>query len=227
MAHRHPLSPGGSTYAILDTNVLLPPRLSDILFDLHGQGLYLPRWTAEIEVEFLRNWGDVVQHESKAGRSRAQSLPPMTAEQVQRGAAHRLSCFRAAVGIDYEIMGYDAPQVVAQVPANTDPKDVHVVAAGLVFQDALEDTADVDRIYIVSANLDDLAVKQCEPLGLHIIGPGAFIDLLTNLEADRVGKALERSVGDLQRSLYSREQLFGTLKLYGAHATCAFLQRQH
>jgi hypothetical protein len=201
--------------------------LSDILFDLHGQGLYLPRWTVEIEVEFLRNWGDVVQRESKTGRSRERSLPPMTAEQMRRGAAHRLSCFRAAVGVDYEIMGYEAPQIIGRVPAHTDPKDVHVGAAGLVFQDALEDTADVDRVYIISANLDDLAVRQCEPLGLHIVGPGAFIDLLTNLDANRVEKALERSLGDLQRSPYSREQLLRTLKLHGAHATCAYFQRRY
>ena len=32
--NRHPLSPGGNTLVVLDTCVLLPSRLSDVLFDL-------------------------------------------------------------------------------------------------------------------------------------------------------------------------------------------------
>jgi hypothetical protein len=38
------LSPGGKTLALLDTNALLPPRLSDILFDMCLERLYCPRW---------------------------------------------------------------------------------------------------------------------------------------------------------------------------------------
>jgi len=37
---RHPLTPGGNTLVILDTCVLLPSRLSDVLFDLMLEGLY-------------------------------------------------------------------------------------------------------------------------------------------------------------------------------------------
>ena len=49
----HPLSPEGDTLAVLDACVLLPPRLSDVLFDLYLEGLYLPYWTRKIEDEFL------------------------------------------------------------------------------------------------------------------------------------------------------------------------------
>jgi hypothetical protein len=56
----HPLSPAGSTLAILDANALLPPRLSDLLFDLFMVGLYQPRWTRTIEAEFIRHFGAVV-----------------------------------------------------------------------------------------------------------------------------------------------------------------------
>jgi hypothetical protein len=38
MAISHPLSPGGETHVLLDANVLLPPRLSDILPDLCLEG---------------------------------------------------------------------------------------------------------------------------------------------------------------------------------------------
>jgi len=59
MALDHPLSPCGSTYCVLDANVLLPARLSDVLFDLHAVGLYFPRWTVDIENEFLDHWTKV------------------------------------------------------------------------------------------------------------------------------------------------------------------------
>ena len=46
---RHPLSPGGNTLVILNTCVLLPSRLSDVLFDLMLEDLYFAYWTAEVE----------------------------------------------------------------------------------------------------------------------------------------------------------------------------------
>ena len=57
----HPLSPRGETYAVLDENVLLPPRLSDVLFDLQQAGIYHPRWTQDIENEVVRHWGHIVK----------------------------------------------------------------------------------------------------------------------------------------------------------------------
>ena len=53
---RHPITPGGNTLVILDTCVLLPSRLSDVLFDLMLEGLYFAYWTGDVEAEFLRNW---------------------------------------------------------------------------------------------------------------------------------------------------------------------------
>lgn len=53
----HPLSPGGITHALLDANVLLPPRLSDVLFDLCLEGLFSARWNAtkalSVDMKFL------------------------------------------------------------------------------------------------------------------------------------------------------------------------------
>ena len=43
------------TLAILDACVLLPSRLSDVLFDLMLEGLYFAYWTSGVEAEFLRN----------------------------------------------------------------------------------------------------------------------------------------------------------------------------
>ena len=68
MAFDHPLSVGALTFAVLDTNTILSPRLSDVLFDLHGSCLYFPRWTTDIEAEFLQHWSEVVLAKSQAGR---------------------------------------------------------------------------------------------------------------------------------------------------------------
>lgn len=57
----HPLSPGGAPLAVLDANALLPPRLSDLLFDLFIGGLDQPRWTHAIETEFIKNSGAVLR----------------------------------------------------------------------------------------------------------------------------------------------------------------------
>jgi hypothetical protein len=53
MMDHHPLSPGGNTLVLLDACVLLPSRLSDVLFDLMLAGLYFAYWTADVEAEFF------------------------------------------------------------------------------------------------------------------------------------------------------------------------------
>jgi hypothetical protein len=114
MVPDHPLSPGGRTFALLDANVLLPPRLSDVIFDLYGIGLFSAKWTESIEVEFLRNWSTVVH----AARRKAESTPPLSAAEIaeiQSKAANRLRCYQHAVR-EYEVFGYDDPSVIAQLP---------------------------------------------------------------------------------------------------------------
>jgi len=54
----------GGLYAVLDANVLIPARLSDILFDLALEGLYQPFWQTEIEREFKKNWLTLLQKKS-------------------------------------------------------------------------------------------------------------------------------------------------------------------
>ena len=71
MPEHHPLSPQGDTLAVLDACVLLPPRLSDVLFDLYLEGLYLPYWTRKIEDEFLKHWAEVIKRGMPAGAALA------------------------------------------------------------------------------------------------------------------------------------------------------------
>jgi len=59
----HPLTPGGNTLVVLDTCVLLPSRLSDVLFDLMLQGLYFAYWTGDVETCRKSYWRLSVQGE--------------------------------------------------------------------------------------------------------------------------------------------------------------------
>jgi hypothetical protein len=213
----HPLTPKGGTYALLDTNALIPPRLSDVLFDCAGQGLFFPRWTLEIEKEFVDNWGDVifsVQKSTRATRKATKLSPPP--EHVA-AAQKRLKAFRGAVGIDWEIVGYDDPDVILQVPARVDSGDVHLVAACLVLRDSLSEEPGEHRIFLISKNLKHLPVNALKPLGIEVLKPGKFIDSLWKAEPNRMEKALRQTVSDLIN--YSEEQLLSSLAFHGASET--------
>lgn len=204
MANDHPLSPGGLTHALLDTNVLLPPRLSDVLFDLCLEGLFSARWSADIEKEFLRNWPRVA-----AGVTEA-----MPAQAVK--AKRRMECYKAAIR-EHEIFGHEMPSVLARVPATVHADDKHVAAAALVLRDyALPGN---DKVYIVSSNLRDLAVADMKRLGIAVITPGKFIDSLTQANSTRVGLGLDRCVDSLKNSPYTRARILEALLIHGAKTT--------
>ena len=214
MAVDHPLSPGGITHALLDTNALLPPRLSDILFDLCLQGLFSARWTVDIEAEFLRNWPRVVAKQRKAG-----SAPFATQAAIEQAkAARRLACFKGAV-LEHEVFGHDNPAVLASVPSAVNPGDKHVAAAGLVLLSYGQEFNVNDKVNIVSNNLHHLAASDMAQLGVSVVSPGGFIDSLARADSNRVGLALGNSIGSLKDPPYTREQLLDALLLHGAEKT--------
>lgn len=158
MAVNHPLSPAGATHVLFDANVLLPPRLSDVLFDLCLQGLFWARWSAEIEAEFLRNWPKVA-----IGASSNVSVQQAAAEAAK--ARKRLESYKRAVR-GHEIIGHEAPAVLTRVPSAVSVGDRHVAAAAIALLDfALQDNA-YDKVIIVSSNLKDLAVADMARLGI-------------------------------------------------------------
>ena len=214
MAADHPLSPGGVTHALLDTNALLPPRLSDVLFDLCLQGLFTAKWTLDIETEFLRNWPKVVARQR--GATSAVSAKQAAIEQAK--ARRRLACFKGAVA-EHEVFGYDNPAVPARVPSAVNPGDRHVIAAGLVMLNYAQELNVSDKVYIVSNNRHHLAAHEVARLGICVVSPGEFIDRLTQLDGTRVGFALERSVSSLENPPYTRQQLLDALLLHGAQKT--------
>lgn len=198
----HPLSPGGNTLAILDTCVLLPSRLSDVLFDLMLEGLYFAYWTCDVESEFLRNWPQVHPDASKSG-------------------AKRLKAFQRATNNGHLITGYDDTAFMSRVPARVHVNDRHLIAAALVMVNGLneEDDPALHKVMIVSDNTKHLAVADTRKLGIEVIKGGAFLDRLFDAAPARTSQAIAKSIDDLTKPPYSKAELVDALRLHGAKAT--------
>ncbi len=218
----HPLSPGGSTYAILDANALLPPRLSDVLFDLRS--LYLPRWTVDIEKEFLRNWAKVVKKLIGDELSAYKAAPPHPDD--ERKAEDRLNAYRNAVGDEYRLAGYGAPHIALQVPSAVNKGDIHVAQAAILMRHLLvSEGVTSAKVFLVSSNVKHLAVADMGQLGIEVIRPGAFLDLLVQAAPVRLTAALDKTVSDLAKPPYTKSDLLGALTLHGAKSTAAHLRK--
>jgi len=204
----HPLSPGGNTLVILDTCVLLPSRLSDVLFDLMLDGLYFAYWTADVEAEFLRNWPQVHTDASKSG-------------------AKRLKAFQRATNNGHLITGHDDAAFMSRVPARVHDNDRHLIAAALVMVNGLneEDDPALHKIMIVSDNTKHLAVADTRKLGIEVIKGGAFVDRLFDTAPARVSRAIAKSLSDLTKPPYSKAELVDALRLHGAKATAEGLKQ--
>jgi hypothetical protein len=199
---RQPLTPGGNTLVILDTCVLLPSRLSDVLFDLMLEGLYFAYWTSDIEAEFLRNWPQVHPGAAKSG-------------------AKRLKAFRRATNNGHLITGYDDDAYMSRVPARVHDNDRHLIAAALVLHGGLdeEDAPALHKIMIVSDNTKHLAVADTRKLGVEVVKAGVFLDRLFGAAPSRTSQAIAKSLSDLTKPPYSKAELVAALRLHGAKAT--------
>jgi hypothetical protein len=199
MTAQHPLSPGDHTLVILDACVLLPSRLSDVLFDLMLEGLYSAYWTDVVEAEFLRNW------------------PAVHPDAVQSGA-RRLKAFQRATRNGHMIFGHDSPATLRRVPARVQANDRHLVAAALVLLNGLdeEDHPEQYKVLIVSSNTKHLAVTETRKLGIEVVNPGNFLDSLFAADPERTGRAIAKSLGDLKKPPYSKQEMLAALRLHGA-----------
>jgi len=197
-----PLTPGGNTLVILDACVLLPSRLSDVLFDLMLEGLYFAYWTGDIEAEFLRNWPQVHPDAAKSG-------------------AKRLKAFQRATNNGHLITGYDDNAFMSRVPARVHDNDRHLIAAALVLLNGLDEEDDpaLHKIMIVSDNTKHLAVADTRKLGVEVIKAGAFLDRLFDAAPIRTAQAIAKSLSDLTKPPYSKAELVAALRLHGAKVT--------
>jgi len=217
---RHPLSPGGATWAVLDANAMIPPRLGDMLFDMNEEGLYQPRWTVDIEEEFLANFPPVVFGKTKQQRNEIKARP--TPEQME-AAKRRLRAFQGSAGPEHKIFGHCLPKYLSQVPAAVDPKDVHVVSAALVAKAYAEP---FDRECIVSANVSHLAPGRVALLGVEVVSPEEFIDEMSKTNDPRFEAAMQRTIQDRARKEeFGKKELLTSLLGHKAAAAAKHLSR--
>lgn len=195
----HPLTPGGSTLVILDACVLLPSRLSDVLFDLMLEGLYFAYWTAPVEAEFLRNW-------------------PLVHPNAKKSGPKRLKAFQRAANNGYLIAGHDGKAFLSKVPPRVDINDRHLIAAALVMINGLDEEVDpaLHKVMVVSDNIKHLAVTESRKLGVDVIKAGVFLDRMYEAAPARATRAIAKSLSELTNPPYSRAELAAALRLHGA-----------
>lgn len=202
----HPLSPGGNTLVILDACVLLPSRLSDVLFDLMLEGLYFAYWTSHVEQEFLRNW-------------------PIVHPDAATSGPKRLKAFQRATNNGHLIFGDEDDANMRRVPKRVQANDRHLVAAALVMLNGLGEEEDPNqhKVLIVSDNLKHLAVTDTKELGIEVVKASAFMDSLFAAAPERALRAIEKSLNDLKKPPYSKEEMLAALRLHGAKELAAGL----
>lgn len=197
--HPHPLTPAGNTLVILDACVLLPSRLSDVLFDLMLEGMYFVHWTHDVEVEFLRNW-------------------PVVHPDAAASGPKRLKAFQRATGNTHLVLGHGDTANMCRVPGRVQANDRQLVAAALVMVNGLdeEDDPNQHKVLIVSSNTKHLAVADTRKLGIEVVKPGAFLDSLYAIAPERTSQAIAKSISDLKKPPYSRDEMVAALRLHGA-----------
>ena len=115
------------------------------------------------------------------------------------------------------------PSAIARVPAAVDKKDVHVASAALMLARSAE--AGVDKVFLVTANLEDLPPGELAIQGVVTLSPGAFVDALHAADPERVQGALTRTLADLKNPPYTQAELLAALSLHGASATVESLSK--
>jgi len=136
-----------------------------------------------------------------------------------------LATFRAAVGDECHIFGFDDPLRLQKVPPQVDPSDRHVACAAMVLQQICFETSKLDRVLLVTKNLVDFAPVVMSGLGVCVIAPRQFIDDLLERDLNRVEAALSKTASDLKAPPYTKKQLISMLKLHGATRTARHVKK--
>lgn len=184
--------------ALLDTNVLVPNFLRDVLLEVAERGVYRVLWSDEILAELEETLLDLF---AKDGRDHGES----------RAAVQRLWSQLATAFPEALVMGWEPLEAAYDLP---DPDDRHVIAAAVVGR------ADV----IVTDNMRDFPADKL-PAGLDVqsadefllyaidLAPGVVLAAITEV-AGRTGRTGPRLnevdvIGAIQRSgaSQSAEQL--------------------
>jgi hypothetical protein len=188
------------TLVVLDTCVLMPPRLSDVLMDMRAARLFSAHWTKEIDDEYLRNMQGAFQFTEAAARRRLSAMKAYCPEWEVAPTA-------------------DATQ---RVPEKVDAKDRHVAAAALTLRQYAdedsedEESADSYDVYLVTSNTRHFAKKNMAALGVAVVKPGEFLDAVHAAAPSEAEQAVLKAVKDLGNPPYIREQMLAALQGHGS-----------
>lgn len=149
--------------ALLDTNVLVPNYLRDVLLEVAERGVYQVLWSDEILAELEDTLLELFEED---GRDSAES----------QAAVHRLRIQLATAFPDALVTGWAALESTYQLP---DPDDRHVVAA------AVKGRADV----IVTNNVKDFPTDKL-PAGLDVQSADEFLLRAIGIRPDVVLAAI-------------------------------------
>jgi hypothetical protein len=185
------------TLVVLDTCVLMPPRLSDVLMDLRARQLFSLHWSDDIEAEYVRNMQSVLGF-------------PKTSV-LRRLAAMQRCCPEWRVSFS----NID----LAAVPSEVDSKDHHVAAAALALRRYADEEADSETpcdVILVTDNTADLAEVPMARCGVTVMRPGTFLDLICDSHPAETEEAVLQAVRDLRHPPYTAPELLWALRAHGA-----------
>lgn len=197
------------TFVILDTCVLLKPRVSDVIMDLRQEKLFSAHWTQEIDIEYLRNMQEVFKYS-------------------ETGAANRLRAMKARCR-DWEVFMSSAD--FRAVPAQVDAKDRHVAAAAIALRHAVDTDAAEDPpgtcydVLLITDNVKDLAKKQMSKLGVRVMRAGAFLNEVYAAQPDATTRAVLQAAKDLKNPPYTVAELLFALRKQGAKTLVAQMSK--
>jgi hypothetical protein len=197
------------TLVVLDTCVLLMPRVADVLMDLRAEKLFSVHWTEHIDAEFVRNMHGVY------------GIAPAKVESRLRAMKARCP--------EWEVLLCDADW--AGVPKGVDAKDRHVAAAALALRHAVGRIADEDEhrpgnacdVILVSENTRDMATRQMAKLGVRVLRAGAFLNEVCDAQPEATKRAIHRAANDLKKPPYTVQELLDVLRQAGADTLVAHL----
>lgn len=147
---------------LCDANVLYGQWLRDLVMWLGLRGVLQPRWTAQIEQEWLEN---LLEHRPDLARARVERTARLMNEVLPQAKI-------ALVTLPESQRGLWLP----------DPNDVHVLQAAI--------TAKAD--YLVTFNLNDFPAHVCQELGVRVIHPDPFFTQLAQFHTAEVLTAVEK-----------------------------------
>ena len=187
------------TLVVLDTNVLLRPRLSDVIMDLRAEALFSAHWTENIDAEFLRNMQKLYNKTEAAANGRLRAMKRRCPE--------------------WEVFMTSAD--FAAVPSDVDMKDRHVAAAALALRHSAAEeeedgVGDDYDILLVTDNVKDMAKRPMAALGVKVMRAGAFLNACYRADSKACERAVQQAVSDLKAPPYTAAELLYALRGQGA-----------